>query len=138
MQFKFLCLCTFLLNQKPFWNFQISKIKDVISFFKIYLFFNWRIIAFTEFCCFLSNIHKKISFLFFSFIFICWRLITLQYCRGFCHTLTWISHGVTCIPHPDPPSHLPLHPIPLGLPSAAGLSTCLMHPTWSGDMFHPR
>ena len=56
--------------------------------------------------------------LFFSFIFIRWRLITLQYCSGFCHTLTWISHTFTCIPHPDPPSHLPLHPIPLGLPSA--------------------
>ena len=27
----------------------------------------------------------------FSFIFISWRLITLQYCSGFCHTLTWIS-----------------------------------------------
>ena len=27
-------------------------------------------------------------FLFFSFIFISWRLITLQYCSGFCHTLT--------------------------------------------------
>ena len=49
---------------------------------------------------------------FFSFIFINWRLITLQYCSGFCHTLTWISHGFTCIPHPDPPSHLPLYPIP--------------------------
>ena len=43
---------------------------------------------------------------FFSFIFISWRLITLQYCNGFCHTLTWISHGFTCVPHPDPPSHL--------------------------------
>ena len=72
------------------------------------------------------------------FFFISWRLITLQYCSGFCHTLTWISHGLTCIPHPDPPSHLPLHPIPLGLPSAPGLSTCLMHPTWAGDLFHPR
>ena len=30
-------------------------------------------------------------------------------------------HEFTCIPHPDPPSHLPLHPIPLGLPSAPGL-----------------
>ena len=40
---------------------------------------------------------------FFSFIFISWRLITLQYCSGFCHTLTWISHGFTCIPHPEPP-----------------------------------
>ena len=26
--------------------------------------------------------------IFFSFIFISWRLITLQYCSGFCHTLT--------------------------------------------------
>ena len=64
------------------------------------------------------------------FIFISWRLITLQYCSGFCHTLTWISHGFTCVPHPDPPYHLPPHPIPLGLPSAPAPSTCLMHPTW--------
>ena len=55
---------------------------------------------------------------FFSFIFVSWRLITLQYCSGFCHTLTWISHGITCILHPNPPSHLRLYPIPLGLPSA--------------------
>ena len=75
---------------------------------------------------------------FFSFIFISWRLITLQYCSGFCHTLTWISHGFTCVSHPDPPSHLPLHLIPLGLPSAPGPSTCLMHPTWAGDLFHYR
>ena len=73
-----------------------------------------------------------------SFIFISWRLITLQYCSGFCHPLTWISHGFTCIHHPHPPSHLPLHPIPLRLPSAPGLSTCLMHPTWAGDLFHSR
>ena len=33
---------------------------------------------------------------FFPFIFISWRLITLQYCSGFCHTLTWISHRFTC------------------------------------------
>ena len=81
-------------------------------------------------CCF--------PMLFFFLFFISWRLITLQYCSGFCHTLTWISHGYTCIPHPNPPSHLPLHLIPLGLPSAPGLSTCLMHPTWAGDLFHPR
>ena len=41
-------------------------------------------------------------FFFFYHLFIGWRLITLQYCSGFCHTLTWISHGFTCIPHPDP------------------------------------
>ena len=72
----------------------------------------------------------------FPFIFISWRLITLQYCSGFCHTLMWISHGFTCVPHPEPPYHLPPHPIPLGHPSAPAPSTCLMHPTWTGDLFH--
>ena len=33
------------------------------------------------------------SSIFFPFIFISRRLITLQYCSGFCYTLTWISHG---------------------------------------------
>ena len=36
-------------------------------------------------------------FIIYLFIFISWRLITLQYCSGFCHTLTRISHGYTCI-----------------------------------------
>ena len=78
----------------------------------------------------------RIQIFYFSFIFINWRLITLQYCSGFCHTLTWVTHGFTCVPHPEPPSHLPSHPIPLGHPSAPALSTCLMHPTWTGDLFH--
>ena len=68
-------------------------------------------------------------FSFFNFFFIC---------GGFCHTLKWNIHGFTCVPHPDPPSHLPLHPFPLGFPSAPGPSACLMHPTWAGDLFHPR
>ena len=42
---------------------------------------------------------------------------------GFCHTLTWISHGCTCVPHPEPPSHLPPHRIPQGHPRAPALST---------------
>ena len=62
--------------------------------------------------------HFNFFFLFFPFIFISWKLITLQYCNGFCHTLTWISHGFTYAPHAEPPSHLPPHPIPLGHPSA--------------------
>ena len=78
------------------------------------------------------------SISFFSFIFISWRLITSQHFSVFCHALTLISHGVTCIPHPDHPSHLPLHPIPLGLPSAPGQSTCLMYPTRAGDLLHYR
>ena len=52
----------------------------------------WRVFCFC-FCFFNS--------FFFSLIFISWRLITLQYCSGFCHTLTWISHGFSCIPHPN-------------------------------------
>ena len=56
--------------------------------------------------------------LFFSFIFISWRLITLQYWSCFCHTLTGISHGFTCIPHPDHP------PPPPSLPNPPGSSQC--------------
>ena len=67
---------------------------------------------------------------FFPFIFISWRLITLQYCSGFCHTVTWISHGFTCVPHPNPPSHLPLHRIPLGLPSD-------LHHSYDSLWIHP-
>ena len=64
------------------------------------------------------------SSIFFSFLFFFnWKLITLQYCSGFCHTLTWVSHGCTCVPHPEPPTHLPPHPIPQGHPSAPALST---------------
>ena len=58
---------------------------------------------------------------FFSFIFISWRLITLQCCSGFCHTLTWISHGVACIPHPDPPP----------LTSLSTRSLWLVHQAWA-------
>ena len=75
-------------------------------------------------------------FFIFSFIYISWRLVTLQYSSGFCHTLVWISHGFTCVPHPEPPSHLLPHPIPLGHPSAPALNTCLIHQTWTGNLFH--
>ena len=53
------------------------------------------------------NIFKKL------FIYFHWRLITLQYCSGFCHTLTWISHGCTCVPHSEPhlPPPSPSHPL---------------------------
>ena len=69
-------------------------------------------------------ISRNFFFAFFFFI-----------CSEFCHTLKWNSHGFTCVPHPDPPSHLPLHPLPLGLPNAPGPSACLMHPTWAGILY---
>jgi len=73
---------------------------------------------------------------FFVFIFN-WRLVTLQYCTGFCHILTWISHGCTCVLHPeswwDPsPSHpsgssqctSPEHPVSCIKP---GLAICFTY-----------
>ena len=109
----------------------ISNFLDEISSLSrsIVILYFFALITLEGFLFFFSSVY---------FFFISWRLITLQYCSGFCHTLTRISHGFTCIPHPDPPSHLSLHPIPLGLPSAPGPHTCLMHPTWAGDLFHPR
>ena len=41
----------------------------------------------------------------------------------FCHTLTWIHHKCTSVPHSEPHSRLPPHTIPLGHPSAPALST---------------
>ena len=87
-------------------------------------------------CVFVFVINTCWYAFFFPFIFISWRIITLHHYSGFCRTLTWISHGFTCVPHPEHPSHLPPHTIPLGLPSAPALSTCLMHPTCTGDLFH--
>ena len=77
-------------------------------------------------------------FFFFAFPPLFIYLFIYFICSEFCHTLKWNSHWFTCVPHPDPPSHLPLHPLPLGLPSEPGPSACLMHPTWAGDLFHPR
>ena len=59
--------------------------------------------------------------IFFPFIFISWRLITLQYCVVF--AIHWHESAMDLhvfpIPIPDP---IPSHPIPLGCPSAR--STC--------------
>ena len=68
----------------------------------------------------LQEIFPTQDWTFFIFIF-----LNFFICSGFCHTLKWNSHGFTCVPHPDPPSHLPLHPLPLGFPSAPGPSACL-------------
>ena len=66
---------------------------------------------------------KNLCFFFLKLIYFNWRLITLQYCGGFCHTFTLIGHGCACVPHPEPPFHLPPHPNPQGHPSAPALST---------------
>ena len=116
--------------------FTVQKIYNLVQY---HLFILILLHVFMESCkpYIIAKTNAK-NYFFFSFIFISWRLISLQHCSGFCHTLKWISHRFTCIPHPGPPSHCPLHLIPLGLPSAPGQSTCLMHTTWAGDLFHPR
>ena len=52
----------------------------------------------------------SLAFFFFNYLF--------YFTTLFCHTLTWICHECTCVPHPEPPSQIPPHPIPLGHPSA--------------------
>ena len=65
-----------------------------------------------------------VSMLFYIHIFyFIWRLITLQYCIGYL-TLTWISHGCTCVPHPKPP---PPPPSP-SHPSGSSQCTSPEHP----------
>ena len=44
-----------------------------------------------------------------------WFYFTILY--WFSHTLTWIWHECTCVPHPESPSHLPPYLMPLGHPS---------------------
>ena len=69
------------------------------------------------FCFFFVMLCYIIFFFFFFFFF----YFTIFY--WFWHTLTWIHHRYTHVPHPKPPSHLPPHTIPLGHPSAPALST---------------
>ena len=69
-----------------------------------------------------SDNHNPLCFCFFFFYsFIYLFYFTILY--WFYHTLTWILHGCTCVPHPEPHSHLPPHPIPPGHLSAPALST---------------
>ena len=90
--------------------------------------FYWYIHTHTHFAFATYELSKSllrffvVVVLFFK-IYLNWRLTTLQYCGGFCHTFTWISHGSSCVPHSQTPSHLPPHSIPRGHPSAWALST---------------
>ena len=71
-----------------------------------------------------------------SILYYNWRIITLQYCDGFCHALTWIGHRYTCVPLSwtclPPPS----------TPSAQVVTKhwhwvpCFMHWTWTGLPFY--
>ena len=74
----------------------------------------------------------KMQLLPFSFFFLYYYYyfyFTILY--WFCYTSTCIRHGCTRVPHPEPPSHLPPHTIPLGHPSAPAPS--LLYPASNLD-----
>ena len=75
-------------------------------------------------------------FLIFTFTLFCFTIL-----YWFCHTLTWIRHGCTWVPIPEPPSHLSPYIISLNHPRAPApsilypvsnidwqfVSTCFLH-----------
>ena len=74
----------------------------------------WRIYERNAFDGNLANLIKRTFFFafYFLFIFLLYNIVLV------CHTSTWVRHGCTRIPNPEPTSHLPPHTIPLGHPSA--------------------
>ena len=83
---------------------------------------------------------SQIFFFFFCKLIYLFQLETNYFTifSGFCHTLTWLSHGCTCVPHPEPPSPLPPNSIPSlwVIPVHQPWAPCIMHQTWTGDSFH--
>ena len=67
----------------------------------------------------------------FSFLIFIFTLFYFTILYWFCHTLTWIHHGCTCVPKHEPLSHLPPHNISLGHPHAPAPS--MLHPTSDMD-----
>ena len=65
----------------------------------------------------LASIFPFLRGFFFSFLFI-YLFIYFTILYWFHHTSTCIRHGCIHVPHPERPSHLPPHTIPLGHPSA--------------------
>ena len=66
-----------------------------------------------------KRVESKSPFLFFILFYYYYFFLI---CSEFCHKLKWNGLEITCLSHPDPPSHLPLHPLPPGLPRAPGPS----------------
>ena len=78
---------------------------------------------------------KFYIFLFFLSYFN-WRLIALQYCGGFCHTLTWISMGEHVYPCPEPPPTFLPTPSLWVVPEHWLWVPCFMHWICTGHLFY--
>ena len=73
---------------------------------------------------YINHLLFRIAFLFFLIFIFTLFCFTILY--WFCHTLTWIRHGCTWVPNPEPLSHLPPHIISLDHPCAPAPS--LLYP----------
>ena len=73
---------------------------------------------------------------FYVFIYFNWRTFILQYCDGFSHISTWISHRYTCVPPilNPPPTPLPIPPLQ-AFPEHQLWVPCFMHWTGPGHLF---
>ena len=85
-----------------------------------YLYFLWSKSVNIHIFFFLKNL----------FIYFNWRPIALKYCSGFCHTLTWISHGCTGVTYPSFTFLLSLFYLFCGIP----VTNLLPYLTWLNKM----
>ena len=112
-----------------FTTFKAIKMLNIINPYRILSLFSQQ-----GYCTLEKWSERNYGYFFLFNLFLEANYLTTLY--WFCHTLTWICHGCTCVSHPEPHSHLPPHPIPLGHPGAPARAPCIMHWTWTGDLFH--
>ena len=77
-----------------------------------FLFIIWHRVSLMAIVEKIFSVLSFFNVLFFNYYY--YFYFTILY--WFCHTSTCICHGYTRVPHPEPPSHLPPHTIPLGHP----------------------
>ena len=105
-----------------------SGVSDLMNYSAYHI---WTVVS-DHTSCFTLFFFNLINLLYFIISY--WFSHTLPYI--FCHTLTWICHECTCVPHPEPLSTClstsSLWVTPVHQPRAS----CIMHQTWTGNSFH--